>query len=83
MPSRRSRKEKNRAKKIAKLNDSSCADESQEECEERDSFQEAHEKKKARDRSMILRLPNTCLNTHIYFLLRLFSCIKMCETRYN
>ena len=46
MPSRRSRRETNRAKKIAKLNDSSCADESQDiECEERDSFQEAHEKK--------------------------------------
>ena len=52
MPSRRSRREKNRAKKIAKLNDDSCADESQDiECEERDSFHEAHEKKKACDRS--------------------------------
>ena len=37
---RRSQREKNRAKKIAKLNDDSCADESQDiECEERDSFQ--------------------------------------------
>ena len=51
MPSRRSRREKNRAKKIAKLNDDSCADELQDiECEERDSFHEAHEKKKACDR---------------------------------
>ena len=34
------------AKKIAKLNDDSCADESQDiECVERDSFQEANEKK--------------------------------------
>ena len=46
MPSRRSRGEKNGAKKIAKLNDSSCADESHDECEERDSFQEAHEKRR-------------------------------------
>ena len=47
----RARREKNRAKKIAKLNDDSCADESQDiECEERDSFHEAHEKKKACDR---------------------------------
>ena len=47
MPSRRSRREKNRAKKIAKLNDSCANDrESQDiECEERDSFQEAREKK--------------------------------------
>ena len=44
MPSRQSRREKNRAKKIAKLNDDSCADESQDiKCEERDSFHEAHE----------------------------------------
>ena len=51
MPSRRrARRERNLAKKIAKLNDDSCADESQDECEERDSFQEAHEKKKACDR---------------------------------
>ena len=46
MPSRRSQREKNRAKKIGKLNDSSCADESQDECEEHDSFQEAHEKRR-------------------------------------
>ena len=48
MPSRRSRREKNCAKKIAKLNDDSCANdrESQDiECEERDSFQEARGKK--------------------------------------
>ena len=46
MPSRRSRREIDRAKKIAKLNDNSCADESQDiECEERDSIQEACEKK--------------------------------------
>ena len=44
MPSRRSRREKNRAKKIAKLNDDCCVGESQ-DIEERDSFQEAHEKK--------------------------------------
>ena len=52
MPSRwRARRERNLAKKIAKLSDDSCADESQGiECEERDSFQEAHEKKKACDR---------------------------------
>ena len=57
MPSRRSRREKNRAKKIAKLNDDSCANdrESQEwqdnECEERDSFQEAREKKNTFERN--------------------------------
>ena len=48
MPSRQSRREKNRAKKIAKLNDDSCANdrESQDiECEERDSFQEVRGKK--------------------------------------
>ena len=45
MPSRQSRREKNRAKKIAKLNDDYCVGESQ-DIEERDSFQEAHEKKK-------------------------------------
>ena len=52
MPSRRrARRERNLAKKIAKLSDDSCADESQGiEYEERDSFQEAHEKKKACDR---------------------------------
>ena len=44
MPSRRSRREKNCAKKIAKLNDDCCVGESQ-DIEERDSFQEAHEKK--------------------------------------
>ena len=49
MPSRRSRREKNRAKKIAKLNDDCCVGESQ-DIEERDSFQEAHEKKKTCDR---------------------------------
>ena len=50
MPSHRSRREKNRAKKIAKLNDDSCADESQDiECEERDSFQ----RKKKRRRLVI------------------------------
>ena len=47
MPSRRSRREKNRAKKIAKLNDDCCVGDSQ-DIEERDSFQEAHEKKKTR-----------------------------------
>ena len=34
----------------------------------------------------IPRLPNTCINMHIYFLLRLFSCmqrIKMSETRHS
>ena len=54
MPSRRSRREKNRAKKIAKLKDDSCANdrESQEiECEERDSFQEAREKKNTFERN--------------------------------
>ena len=47
MPScRRARRERNLAKINAKLNDDSCADESQDiEWEERDSFQEAHEKK--------------------------------------
>ena len=45
MPSRRSRREKNRAKKIAKLNDDCCVGESQ-DIEERDSFQEAHEKRR-------------------------------------
>ena len=35
----------NRSKKIAKLNDDCCVGESQ-DIEERDSFQEAHEKKK-------------------------------------
>ena len=52
MPSRRrARRERNLAKKIAKLSDDSCADESQGiEYEECDSFQEAHEKKKACDR---------------------------------
>ena len=49
MPSRRSRREKNRAKKIAKLNDDCCVGESQ-DIEERDSFQEAHEKKKTCDK---------------------------------
>ena len=49
MPSRRSRKEHNRAKKIAKLNDDCCEGESQ-DIEERDSFQDAHEKKKTCDR---------------------------------
>jgi ABC-type Zn2+ transport system substrate-binding protein/surface adhesin len=49
MPSRRSRREKNRAKKIAKLNDDCCVGESQ-DIEERNSFQEAHEKKKTCDR---------------------------------
>ena len=49
MPSRRSRREKNRAMKIAKLNDDCCVGESQ-DIEERDSFQEAHEKKKTCDR---------------------------------
>ena len=49
MPSRRSRREKNRSKKIAKLNDDCCVGESQ-DIEERDSFQEAHEKKKTCDR---------------------------------
>ena len=49
MPSRRSRREKNRAKKIAKLNDDCCVGESQ-DIEEHDSFQEAHEKKKTCDR---------------------------------
>ena len=49
MPSRRSRREKNRAKKIAKLNDDCCVGESQ-DIDERDSFQEAHEKKKTCDR---------------------------------
>ena len=39
MPSRRSRREKNRAKKIAKLNDDCCVGESQ-DIEERDSFQD-------------------------------------------
>ena len=39
----------NRSKKIAKINDDSCVGESQ-DIEERDSFQEAHEKKKTRDR---------------------------------
>ena len=43
MPSRRSRREMNRSKKIAKLNDDCCVGESQ-DIEERDSFQEAHEK---------------------------------------
>ena len=38
----------NRSKKIAKLNDDCCVGESQDE--ERDSFQEAHEKKKTCDR---------------------------------
>ena len=42
--SRRSRREKNRAKKIARLNDDCCVGDSQ-DIEERDSFQEAHEKK--------------------------------------
>ena len=42
-------KRKNRAKKIAKLNDDCCVGESQ-DIEERDSFQEAHEKKKTCDR---------------------------------
>ena len=54
MPSRRSRREKNRAKKITKLNDDSCANdrESQDiECEERDSFQEAREKKNTFERN--------------------------------
>ena len=54
MPSRRSRREKNRAKKVAKLNDDSCANdrESQDiECEERDSFQEAREKKNTFERN--------------------------------
>ena len=54
MPSRRSRMEKNHAKKIAKLNDDSCAidRESQDiECEERDSFQEAREKKNTFERN--------------------------------
>ena len=41
--------QKNRAKKIAKLNDDCCFGESQ-DIEERDSFQEAHEKKKTCDR---------------------------------
>ena len=45
MPSRRSRREMNRSKKIAKLNDDCCVGESQ-DIEERDSFQEAHEKKR-------------------------------------
>ena len=50
MPSRRrSRREMNRSKKIAKLNDDCCVGESQ-DIEERDSFQEAHEKKKTCDR---------------------------------
>ena len=49
MLSRRSRREKNRAKKIAKLNDDCCVGESQ-DIEERDSFQEAYEKKKTCDR---------------------------------
>ena len=49
MPSRRSRREKNRAKKITKLNDDCCVGESQ-DVEERDSFQEAHEKKKTCNR---------------------------------
>ena len=44
MPSRRSRREMNRSKKIAKLNDDCCVGESH-NIEERDSFQEAHEKK--------------------------------------
>ena len=39
----------NRSKKIAKLNDDCCVGESQ-DIEERDSFQEAHEKKKTCDR---------------------------------
>ena len=43
--SRRSRREKNRAKKIARLNDDCCVGDSQ-DIEERDSFQEAHEKKR-------------------------------------
>ena len=46
MPSRRSRREMNRSKKIAKLNDDCCVGESQ----DIDSFQEAHEKKKTCDR---------------------------------
>ena len=47
-------REKNRAKKIAKLNDDSCANdrESQDiECEERDSFHEAREKKNTFERN--------------------------------
>ena len=49
MPSRRSRREMNRSKKVAKLNEDCCVGESQ-DTEERDSFQEAHEKKKTCDR---------------------------------
>ena len=45
MPSRRSRREMNRSKKIAKFNDDCSVGESQ-DIEKRDSFQEAHEKKK-------------------------------------
>ena len=44
MPSRRSREEKNCAKKITKLNDDCCVGKSQ-DIEERHSFHEAHEKK--------------------------------------
>ena len=58
MPSRRSRREKNRAKKIAKLNDDCCVGESQ-DIEERDSFQEAHEKKKTCDRKRLKADPES------------------------
>ena len=44
MPSRRSQREMNRSKRIAKFNNDCCVGESQ-DIEERDSFQEAHEKK--------------------------------------
>ena len=45
MPSRRSRREMNLSKKIAKLNDDCCVGESQ-DIEEHDSFQEAHDNRR-------------------------------------